>query len=98
MATGARRAIALIDVPDKATEQAALAYRRATSGDDTDQRRDQGLEHRSFAREWIAGAFRRGGYPDVHVRGQGLEGDGMAPSRFNIWAFREPAHVAPTPR
>jgi hypothetical protein len=89
MVSGAKHAVALLDIPDEDTRHDALAYRATSLGGATayEQRYD-GLEHRYFLREWIADTFGNCGLSNIHVEDQDLARYGMAPYRFNAWAFK----------
>jgi SAM-dependent methyltransferase len=88
MAAKARRVVAILDVPDIATRDAALSYRRASAGGDRAYaERYAGLDHLHHDRSWMAAALRACGLVDVQVADQDLAGYGNAPFRFNAWGF-----------
>jgi SAM-dependent methyltransferase len=90
MAAKARKGIAILDVPDLATRDQALAARRAayTGGDyEADYR---GLEHLFLARDWWpeqAAALGLG----CEVRDQHLAGYLHAPYRYNLYLHKRGA-------
>ncbi len=88
MVRKARRAVAVLDVPDAATQAAALAEReRVAGGPAAYAERYAGLDHRYYEREWLAEALRARGLSRVHVEGEDIQGYGNAPYRFNAWGF-----------
>ena len=91
MVAKADRAVAILDVPDRALEQAARAYRRGVSGGDENYAaRYEGLEHCYYDRDWLTEALRGLRLTGVHVADQDLTHDGNAPFRFNAWGFKGP--------
>src|SRR3712207_1629798 len=89
MVTKARRAVAILDVPDRATRDAALRYRRALAGGDAVYAaRYKGLKHLFYDRAWLAETLHACGLIDVRVVDQDLDGYGNAPFRFNAWGFK----------
>lgn len=91
MVRKARRAVAVLDLPDAATRAAALAEReRLAGGPGAYAARYAGLEHRYFDRARVAEALRARGLTRVRVEDQAIDGYGNAPFRFNAWGFKEP--------
>jgi len=89
MAGKARRAVAILDIPDRATQELALRYRKAAAGGDAAYaERYRGLEHRYYDRAWVVQALQENGLIRVQVADQHLPGYGNAPFRFNAWGFR----------
>lgn len=88
MAAKANRAVAILDIPDRATEQAALAHRRGTLGAEEYDRRYQSLPHLYYTRSWFEGALRSRGFSRVEVESQRVSGYANAGFRFNAFAFR----------
>lgn len=88
MARRARRVVALLDVPDRATEAEAIAHRIATvGGEDAYRERYAGLDHLYYDREWVAERLRATGLEGVRVESQWLAGYENARWRFNAWGF-----------
>ena len=88
MAAKARRAVAVLGVPDAATKDEALARRRELAGgDDAYAARYRGLEHLYLGRDWLAGRMAAAGLVDVAVEDQGIEGYDNAAFRFNCFGF-----------
>jgi len=81
----ATRSVAILDLPDLATRDAALAARMARLGEAEYQRRYAGLDHLYFDRsDFVARLNRPGWHADS--RSQWLGGYIHAPWRFNAWA------------
>ena len=94
MVAKARRAVAVLDVPDAATREVALAHRIATVGGERAYReRYAGLDHLYYDRGWLADALRACGLVEVRVADQDIAHYANARFRFNAWG-RLPA----TPR
>lgn len=88
MAERARRVVAVLDVPDRATRDDDLAYRHERAGGlDAYAARYAGLDHLYYDRAWFAEALRARGLEDVRIEDQAMEGYGNAPYRFNAWGF-----------
>ena len=88
MVAKAARVVAVLDLPDAASREAALSERiRVAGGPDAYEQRYRGLDHQYYARDWFAAALRRRGLVDVHVENQEIAGYGNAPYRFNAWGF-----------
>lgn len=86
----ARRSVAVFDLPDVATRDAAEAARRAFLGE-AEYRRlydGQGLGHQYYDRADITARLSRPGWR-AETAGQWLDGYFHAPYRFNAWALRE---------
>jgi SAM-dependent methyltransferase len=89
MAVKARRAVAILDVPDRATEDAALRYRRASAGGDAAYaRRYEHLHHLYYDRAWMLETLQGCGLVRVRVIDQDLAGYGSAAFRFNARGFK----------
>jgi SAM-dependent methyltransferase len=92
MAASARRAVAILDVPDDALREEALAERReALGGDEAYADRYAGLEHLYYDRRWLADVLGRHGLVDVRVTPQRVEGYANGRFRFNVWGAVRPA-------
>ncbi|CAB4686840.1 unannotated protein [freshwater metagenome] len=86
MVAKARRAVAVIDVPDKAHEAEALARRIATvGGEDAYRERYAGLDHLYYDRAWFANAMSRAGIRGPLIADQWLKHYENGRSRFNAW-------------
>ncbi len=88
MAGGARRAVAVLDVPDAAREREATTFRRAAIGDAAYEERYRGLDHLFFDRAWMARSLEACGLSDVRVEDQAIDGYANAAFRFNAFGFR----------
>lgn len=91
MTAKARRAVAILDIPDQAKQAAALKYRIASAGGETAYAdRYEGLDHLHYPRSWIARSLQEAGLTDIQIADQSLPGYGNASFRFNGWAFKPP--------
>jgi len=89
MVEKARRAVAVLDLPDARTRSAAIAERERVAGGAAAYReRYAGLDHRYYERAWVADALRARGLERVEVTDQSIAGYGNAPYRFNAWGFK----------
>jgi trans-aconitate methyltransferase len=89
MAARATRAVAVLDVPDAARRDEALAYRQElVGGREAYEKRYEGLEHLSYDRDWFVQQMRDLGLRDIHVGDQQVAGYANARFRFNAWGFR----------
>lgn len=88
MAAGATRAVAILDIPDAATREGALAARIELAGGEAAYReRYAGLEHLYYERSWIAGRLAAAGLVGVKTADQDIPGYANGPFRFNAWGF-----------
>jgi SAM-dependent methyltransferase len=88
MVAKARRAVALMDLPDAALrEQAEAARAAAIGGAEAYARRYAGLEHRYYEREWVAERLVAAGLCDVVIVANETRGYGNAPFRFHAFGF-----------
>jgi cyclopropane fatty-acyl-phospholipid synthase-like methyltransferase len=88
MAHKAKRAVAVLDIPDKVTERSALAHRRGSMGAEEYDKRYASLPHLYYDRAWIAEALRSKGFTRVEIENQKVNGYANAAYRFNAFAFR----------
>lgn len=89
MAAKARHAVAILDIPDFACHDAALAHRvAAAGGPEAYAGRYRGLQHLYYTRDWVMQALRRAGLSGACVADQTLPGYANAPFRFNAWGWR----------
>jgi SAM-dependent methyltransferase len=87
MAAMAARGVAILDVPDRAKEAAALAYRRASYGPEEYAARYAGLEHLYYDKEWLRAALEACGLRRVDIVDQAIPGYANAAFRFNAFGF-----------
>lgn len=89
MAAKARKGLAILDVPDLASRDQAMAARRAAyTGEDYDSHY-QGLDHLFFPRDWWQAKAAALGLT-VEIRDQCLAGYLHAPFRYNVFLHRHP--------
>lgn len=87
MAAKARRAVAVLDVPDARLQDQALAQRAAALGGATAYAaRYAGLEHQYYDRDWLITTMRRTGLVNVEATDQDIAGYPNAQFRFNVRA------------
>lgn len=82
----ATRAVAILDVPDLARQDAALAFRRGTLGEAEYEAKYRGLDHLFFDREWMRDALMSLGAKSVRIDDQQVRGYQNARFRFNAIA------------
>jgi hypothetical protein len=81
----------VLDVPDAATRDAAIADRvAAAGGSERYAARYRGLDHRFYHREWMAQRFSDLGLVDIRVTSQQIAGYRNGRYRFNVfgWVLR----------
>lgn len=88
MAAKAKRAIAILDVPDLARRDEALAYRRETLGAAAYEDKYAGLEHLYFDRRWLSQVLGESGLVRTHFENQNIPGHGSSMHRFNVIAWK----------
>jgi trans-aconitate methyltransferase len=86
MARKATRAIAILDLPDLAKKEAALAFRRGTLGDAEYEAKYRGLDHLFFDREWMRTVLLESGATSVTIEDQDITGYQNSRFRFNAFA------------
>ena len=84
----ARRSVAILDLPDLATRDAAEAARRAYIGEEEYRRLYTGLGHQYYDRAAIRKKMSQPGWR-VETADQWMAGYFHAPYRFNAWAVRD---------
>jgi SAM-dependent methyltransferase len=88
MSTKARRAVAILDVPDAATARAALAHRQETlGGSRAYAERYEGLDHQAYDREWVVQILHESGLVDITVESQDILGYENGRFRFNAYGW-----------
>lgn len=87
MAAKARRGLLILDVPDLATREAALAERMRIAGGASYQQRYQGLDHLYYAREWFDATLAALGLHRTVIRDQAIDGYINSRYRFNVFAW-----------
>jgi trans-aconitate methyltransferase len=83
----ARRGIMVLDVPDEAKRDEALAVRRRWIGEAEYEARYAGLQHLHFSRHWFERALADGGAARVRIEDQRIDGYANARYRFNVFAW-----------
>ena len=89
MAAKARRAVAILDVPDLARQDRALAIRRGTLGDAAYEEKYRGLDHLYYDKGWLADTLRGCGLARTRVEDQAIPGYANAAYRFNVFGWKE---------
>lgn len=88
MVKKATRGVAILDSPDAAFQDQALAKRiEAAGGEAAYRAKFDGLEHMYYERDWLASEMRRCGLQRVATCNQWVNGYGNAAHRFNTWGF-----------
>lgn len=86
MAAKATRAIAILDVPDVACREDAMAFRRGSMGAAEYEAKYAGLEHLFYDRSWMKRVLLEVGATDVRIEDQRVSGYQNARFRFNAFA------------
>jgi len=91
MVSKAARAVAILDVPDLSTREAAIAERHAAVGGEAVYReRYAGLDHLYYDRGWVRHALQGAGLTAVTIVDQDIPGYANGRYRFNAWGFVPP--------
>ena len=88
MAARARRAVAILDVPDLARQEQALAIRRGTLGEAAYDEKYRGLDHLYFDKGWLADVLQACGLTRTRVEDQAIPGYANAAYRFNVFGWK----------
>ena len=86
MRAKARHGLLILDVPDLARREAALAERMRISGAGYPQRY-RGLDHLYYPRAWFHARLAELGVPRVEIRDQAIGGYINSRFRFNVFAW-----------
>jgi 2-polyprenyl-3-methyl-5-hydroxy-6-metoxy-1,4-benzoquinol methylase len=86
MVQKADRAIAVLDLPDLAKRDEAMAIRRGEVGKEEYQKKYAGLDHLYFERDWFVDTLRDLGVRNVDVVSQSIAGYKNNAYRFNVVA------------
>jgi len=86
MAAKATRAIAILDVPDVASRDDAMAFRRGSMGEAEYEAKYRGLDHLFYDRSWMKRVLIEVGATDVRIEDQQVSGYQNARFRFNAFA------------
>jgi trans-aconitate methyltransferase len=84
----ATRAVAILDVPDLATRDEAIAFRRGSLGEAEYEAKYRGLDHLFYDRSWMRDQLIANGAADVVIEDQQVAGYQNARFRFNARAVR----------
>jgi trans-aconitate methyltransferase len=84
----ARRSIAVLDVPDAARREAAMAMRLSRMDRATYEQRYHGLEHLFIAREWFQSTLAELGAREIVIRDQSAADDTNGAYRYNVFAWK----------
>jgi SAM-dependent methyltransferase len=89
MAAKARRAVAILDVPDLARREQALVFRRGTLGEAEYQEKYRGLDHLYYDRNWVEELLRGCGVLRTRIEDQAIPGYGGGAYRFNVVGWKD---------
>jgi hypothetical protein len=78
--------VAVLDVPDLARRDAALAFRRGSLGKAEYDAKYRGLDHLFYDRAWMHDTLRELGCAEVMIEDQQVDGYQNAQFRFNAFA------------
>jgi SAM-dependent methyltransferase len=88
MAAKATQAVAILDLPDAALQEAALTARaERAGGTEAYAERYEGLDHLYYDRAWVEQELAACGLERVATADQNLVGYGNSAFRFNAWGF-----------
>jgi len=87
MVKKARRGIAILDIPDLAKKDEAMAIRKGEMSDEEYAKKYDGLNHLYFARDWFVDTLRQLGIEDVRVEDQNVARYSNSQYRFNVMGF-----------
>lgn len=88
MAAKARRAVAILDVPDLARREQALALRRRALGAAAYEAKYGGLDHLYYDKDWLMDALDACGLVRVRAEDQAIPGYANAAYRFNVFGWK----------
>lgn len=88
MAAKARRAIAILDVPDLARQEQAIAFRRGTLGEAAYEEKYRGLEHLYYDKSWINEVMQSCGLGRTRIDDQAIPGYGSGAHRYNAFGWK----------
>lgn len=87
MAAKATRAVAILDVPDAAVRDSAMAFRRGAMGEAEYAAKYRGLDHQFYERSWMERMLIEVGATGVRIEDQRVTGYQNARFRFNAFAL-----------
>jgi len=82
----ARHGVMVLDVPDLATRDQALAMRRRIAGEEAYASKYEGLEHLYISRSWFRSILADLNVADVRIKNQQIEGYANSAYRYNVFA------------
>jgi SAM-dependent methyltransferase len=88
MAAKARQGIAVLDIPDADTNDAAMEFRRGSMGEEEYAQRYAGLDHLYIDRSWLESQLPQLGFERWRLEGQSIAGYGNSAFRFNLFAWK----------
>ena len=87
MARKARRGVMLLDLPDLAKREDAIASRSRLVGGEAYARKYDGLDHLYFDRTWVRTALSNAGVSRIEIEDQQIEGYPNAAHRYNVFGW-----------
>jgi SAM-dependent methyltransferase len=84
MAIKARRGVLILDVPDRAKRDQALAFRQGSLGPAEYRERYQGLDHFYYEKRWFDEELRGLGLTAISIEDQKIDGYANSAFRFNV--------------
>ena len=91
MVQKARHGVMVLDVPDLATRDQALATRRRIAGEDAYASKYEGLDHLYISRSWFRSTLADLNVADVRIKNQQIEGYANSAYRYNVFAAIAPS-------
>jgi trans-aconitate methyltransferase len=86
MAQKARKGVLILDIPDSAKHDQALAFRRGSLGIEEYRERYEGLDHLYYGKGWFEVVLRGLGLWRISIEDQRVDGYGNSAFRFNVIA------------
>lgn len=86
MVRKARHGVMVLDVPDLATRDQAVAMRRRIAGEEAYASKYEGLDHLYISRPWFRSTLADLNVADVRIRNQQIEGYANSAYRYNVFA------------
>jgi len=85
MVRKARRGVMVLDVPDLALRDPALAMRRRMTGEEAYARKYEGLDHLYISRSWFQSTLANLNVAGVRITNQQIEGYANGAHRYNVF-------------
>lgn len=91
MVRKARQGVMVLDVPDLAKREEAMALRRRVAGEEEYARKYEGLDHLYFDKAWFETSLAAIGVSRVRIEDQRIQGYANSAYRYNVFGWPPPA-------